>query len=225
MWESCFYPLKDSRGKGIIIDVTSSVQPGIPHNEAIKQFIALLKVKKLTKVVDFGAGALRHSFPLLESGFQVCAVEFEEQFRRPECAKARNSAQRHGNFSSLIWPREFKKDRRRFDAALLCYVLQIMPVPKERDLVLRFLKKKLSDDAYLLWMSRYGQMEDASKNNKISDGIYRWREREHQTFYREFTAEETHEMFSEHGFKHIRSLGVRGTEQIFVYAKGDLTWI
>ncbi len=225
MWESCFYPLKDSRGKDIIIDVTSSVQPAIPYNDAIKHFIAQLKERKLTKVVDFGAGALRHSFPLLESGFQVCAVEFEEQFKRPECAKARNSAQENANFSSLIWPRQFKKDRRRFDAALLCYVLQIMPVPKERDLVLRFLKKKLSDDAYLLWMSRFGQMDDASRRNRVSDGIYRWKEREHQTFYREFTTEETHEMFSEHGFKHIRSLGVRGTEQIFVYAKGDVTWI
>src|SRR5271156_6352756 len=158
MWNSCFYKLKDARGKDVVIEVTSSVQPGIPHNNAINEFISQLTEKKLTKVVDFGAGALRHSFPLLRSGFQVCAVEFEEQFKRPECARALNRAQKDSNFSSLIWPGQFERDRRRFDAALLCYVLQTMPVPKERKNVLRFLKKKLSDDGYLLWMSRYGQM-------------------------------------------------------------------
>lgn len=91
--------------------------------------------------------------------------------------------------------------------------------------MLRLLKKKLRDDAYLLWMSRYNQIDDATRSNRVSDGIYRWREREHQTFYREFTTEETHEMFDDEGFKHIRSLGIRGSEQIFVYAKGDATWI
>ena len=90
-------------------------------------------------------------------------------------------------------------------------------LPKERKHVLKFLRRKLRDDAYLLWMSRFGQMDD--------DGIFRWKEREHQTFYREFTTEETHEMFNDHGFKRVRSLGVRGTEQIFVYAKGEATWI
>jgi hypothetical protein len=225
MWESCLYRLRDSLGKNLIIDVTSSVQPGLPHNNAISDFIKQLKTKELTKIVDFGAGALRHTFPMLEKGFQVCAVEFEEQFKRPACGKARADAQRHANFSSLIWPRGFKQDNRKFDAALLCYVLQTMPIPEERHQVLRLLKKKLRDEGYLLWMSRYGQMDDASKNNKVSDGIYRWKEREHQTFYREFTTEETHELFEKYDFKHVRSLGVRGTEQIFVYAKGDVTWI
>jgi hypothetical protein len=225
MWESCLYPFKDARGKNIIIDVTSSVQPGLPHNDAINHFIKQLAGKELTKVVDFGAGALRHTFPLLDAGFQVCAVEFEDQFKRPACSQARAVATKHANFSSLIWPRQFKEDRRRFDAALLCYVLQTMPLPKERELVLRFLRKKLRDDGYVLWMSRYGQMDDASRSNRVSDGIYRWKEREHQSFYREFTTEETHDMFSQLGFKHIRSLGIRGTEQIFVYAKGNVTWI
>jgi hypothetical protein len=225
MWESPLYSLKDHRGKPVVIDVTSSAQPGLPHNDAINGFVELLQEKEAKRIVDFGAGSLRHTFPLLEKGFQVCAVEFEEQYKRPACRQARQDAQDHPNFSSLIWPGGFKKDNRRFDAALLCYVLQTMPVPKERKSVLRLLKKKLRDDAYLLWMSRYNQIDDASRSNRVSDGIYRWKEREHQTFYREFTTEETHEMFEDEGFKHIRSLGIRGTEQIFAYAKGNATWI
>jgi len=225
MWESSIYSLKDARGKSILIDVTSSAQPGLPHNAAIKDFISYLKQKKKRKIVDFGAGALRHTFPLLNAGFQVCAVEFEEQFKKPTCADARNTAQRHANFSSLIWPRQFKRDNRIFDAALLCYVLQTMPIPKERRQVLTFIKNKLADDGCVLWMSRYGQIDDKTKSNSIADGMYRNKEREHKTFYREFTTEETHELFEDHKFKHIRSLGVRGTEQIFVYAKGRVTWI
>jgi hypothetical protein len=225
MWNSSLYKLKDKLGKEIVIDVTSSVQPALTHNNAIHDFIEQLKEKEYKKVVDFGAGALRHSFPLLQAGFQVCAVEFEEQFRRPECHRALQKARKNPNFSSLIWPRQFERDQRRFDAALLCYVTQTMPIPKERKLVLQYLKNKLSDDGLLLWMSRYGQLDDASKSNRISDGIYRWKEREHKTFYREFTTEETHDMLDHHGLKHIRSLGVRGTEQIFVYAKGKETWI
>jgi hypothetical protein len=126
---------------------------------------------------------IRHTLPLLQKGFQVCAVEFEEQDKRPACQKARQDAQDHPNFSSLIWPWGFKKDNRKFDAALLCYVLQTMPVPKKRKSILRLLKKKLRDDAYLLWMSKYNQMDDASRSNRVSDWIYRWKEREHQTFF------------------------------------------
>lgn len=226
MWNSPLYPLRDSSGKNVIIDVTSSVQPGLPPNDAINEFVSFLRKKKsVERIVDFGAGALRHTFPLLDAGFQVCAVEFQEQFVRPGCAEARTRAVRNGNFSTIIWPKEFKRDKRRFGAAMLCYVLQTMPIPKERALVLHLLSKKLYDDSYLLWMSRFGQMDDASRSNKVSDGIYRWKEREHQTFYREFTAEETHELFERSGFRRIKSLGVRGTEQIYVYARGDAAWI
>jgi hypothetical protein len=175
--------------------------------------------------LDFGAGALRHTVPLIRAGFQVCAVEFEEQFARPTCSVAREKAQKNGNFSSLIWPRQFQNDKRRFDAAMLCYVLQTMPIPRERELVLHYLRKKLRDDSYLLWMSRYGQMDDASRSNTVVDGIYRWKERQHHSFYREFTAEETHELLETYKFRHVKSLGVRGTEQIFLYAKGAATWI
>lgn len=225
MWEKPFYLLNDRKGKKVAIDVTSSAQPGLPPNDAVREFIGFLKRKRAKRVLDFGAGALRFTFPLLDAGFQVCAVEFEEQFAKPSCAEARKRANKDSNFSSLIWPREFRKDKTRFDAAMLCYVLQIMPIPDERDLVLRYIANKLRDDSYLLYMSRYGQMDSASQAKEVSDGIYRWKEREYHTFYREFTADVTHELFQGKGFKHIKSLAVRGTEQIYVYVRGSAAWI
>lgn len=226
LWEKPLYVLRSKAGKQITIDVTSSVSPGLrPHGVVRKELVELFRAKGVERIVDFGAGALRHTFPLLNAGFQVCAVEFEEQFARPSCAKARHKAQKNPNFSTLIWPKDFLKDNRRFDAALLCYVLQTMPIPDERERVLSLLYKKLKDNSYLLYMSRFNQMDDLSRQDAVSDGYYRWAERDQHTFYREFTTEETHDFMKDHKFRRIRSPGKRGTEQIFVYTKGKATWI
>ena len=71
----------------------------------IEKLIPLFKARKVHRILDFGAGALRHCFPLLEAGFEVCAVEFQEGFARPTCQKALEEAQKYGNFSALIWPK------------------------------------------------------------------------------------------------------------------------
>lgn len=225
IWEKPIYRLTSKRGKDISIDVTSSVSPGLPPNKAIRGLVRFFRNKDIQKIVDFGAGALRHTFPLLNAGFQVCAVEFEENFHRPICKEALTKATAHPNFSRLIYPRDFIKDRRRFDAALLCYVLQVMPMKHEREKVLKHLSEKLADDAYLLYMSRYNQMEGALPEHRVEDGYYKWPEREHHSFYREFTTEETHEIMEHFHFKRVKSFSQRGNDQIFLYAKGTATWI
>jgi hypothetical protein len=134
IWQKPLYVLPAKGGKNVTIDVTSSVSPGLPPNKAVTELASFLKKKKVERILDFGAGALRHTFPLLDAGFQVCAVEFEECFARPACAKALAQAKTHPNFSTLIYPRDFIHDNRRFDAALLCYVLQTMPIPASEKL-------------------------------------------------------------------------------------------
>jgi 2-polyprenyl-3-methyl-5-hydroxy-6-metoxy-1,4-benzoquinol methylase len=141
--------------------VTLSCSPGLPPNKIIgEQVIPALERRKYESVLDFGAGNIRQSLPLLTHGFQVCAVEFEQQFQRPSCAEALEKARGNPNFSTLIYPANFKNDKRKFDVALLCYVLQTMPVPEERTLILKLLKKKLKRNAYIVYMSqpshRYG---------------------------------------------------------------------
>lgn len=226
LWQSPIYRLRTSLFKSVYVDVTTSVSPGLKSSRIVtEQLVPFLKSKGVTRIIDFGAGSLRHTIPLLRAGFEVCAVEFEEGFERPVSGKARKRAERFHNFSALIWPRQFIRDRRRFEAALLVYVLQIMPIRNERNEVLRQLNRKLGNDGYLFYASRYNQLTEDDRRHKVRDGFYRWPEREYHSFYREFTTEETHEMMSRHGFSRIKTLSKRGTDQMFLYAKGGATWI
>lgn len=225
LWHGPLYSLTAPDGKTITIDVTTSVSASLPPNAVLlEEVIPLFKSKRIQTVLDFGTGALRHTVPLLQEGFEVCAVEFEEAFARPVCAEAKALARDYSNFSALLWPRDFLKDKRRFQAALLCYVLQTMPLPKERRRALREIFGKLRLNSYLLYMSRYGQLRGLTSRQMVSDGYFMWPQREHHSFYREFTTEQTHEFMEDVGFKRIRSLSRRGTDQIFLYAKGGSTW-
>lgn len=224
-WKKPYYELRAASGAKVLIDVTSSASAGLgPSSVVVDKLIPFLKSRRVERVLDFGAGALRHTFPLLDAGFQVCAVEFEEGFTRPVAKKALAKASRHHNFSALVWPRQFISDKRMFDAALLAFVIQIMPIPKERTAVIRHIYKKLNRDAYLFYAARFGQVSASDESRKVSDGFYRWPDREAHSFYREFTTEQTHKMFEDHGFHRIRSLSERGTQQMQVYSKGKATW-
>jgi hypothetical protein len=226
IWKSPIYTLQSKSGKRITIDVSSSVSAGLPPNKIFHDvLIKLFRENGVETIVDFGAGALRHTIPLLKAGFQVCGVEFEEQYKKPACAEAMAKVGNHHNFCKLIWPSDFKKDDHRFDAGLLCYVLQTMPLKEERDLVLKILRKKLRDDSFLLWMSRYGQLDRMPKDQAVRDGFFMSPERDTHSFYTEFQTEATHEMMGKHGFKRLRSLSERGTEQVFLYQRKSSTWI
>ena len=225
-FEKPYYTLTSRTDKKITIDVTSSVSPGLPPHSIVEdEIIPWLRDRDANRILDFGAGALRHTFPFLDAGFEVCAVEFEETFARPACAEMLAKASKNANFSALVWPRDFLRSRRRFDAALLCYVLQVMPVETERHVVIEEIAKHLDEDGYLLYMSRFGQITADDAKHRVKDGHYRWPERELHTFYREFTLDETQTMFRRRGFTRIRSLGLRGTEQIYFYTLGDGRWI
>jgi len=225
-WKTPVYKL--SRwGKRVEIDVTTSISPGLsPHQIVKNEFIPFLQRKgNVQKILDFGAGALRHTFPLLKAGFEVCAVEFEEAFTRPTGKKALAKARRNPNFTTLIWPRDFLSSSRKFDAAILAFVMQTMPVPRERMAVISAINKKLTSDGYLLYMSRYGQISTDMNKNKISDGYFMWPSRTVHSFYREFSTEETHEIMKAKKFMKLRYWSARGTEQVFLYGKGKSTWI
>jgi len=68
-------------------------------------------------------------------------------------------------------------------------------------------------------------MEGASAAHRVTDGYYKWPEREQHSFYREFTTEETHDFMKRFRLKRVKSLSARGTDQIFLYAKGSAKWI
>jgi hypothetical protein len=225
-WKTPVYRLTTPYGKEVVIDVTTSVAPGLPPSSVLADpVIPFLKLRRVQRVLDFGAGALRHTISLLEAGFEVCSVEFAEAFQRPASGEALNLARTFSNFTSLVWPHDYLADVRRFDAALLCYVLQTMPLPDERGIVIKSLRKKLKDISYLVYMARANQFADnLNRGRKVVDGFYMWPQRRMHSFYREFSTEETHAMFDAQNFKYIRSLSQRGTDQMFLYAKGAGSW-
>ncbi len=224
-WTKPYYPFKNSAGKDILIDVTTSASAGLEANSVIVDtLVPLLKARKAERILDFGAGALRHTLALLDNGFEVCAVEFEEAFKRPTASRKLQEAEKYANFSALVWPKQFIADKRKFDAALLVYVLQVMPVPEERMTVLSHLYKKLNKDTYLFYSSRFGQITSSDKKHKVSDGFYRWPKRKSHSFYREFTTEQTDKLITAHGFSKLRNLSEGGSQQLLLYGKGSATW-
>ena len=143
LWKDPVYRMRAKSGKYISIDVTKSCSPGLNPNQSIEELAAFFKSKEVVSILDFGAGALRHSLPLLEHGFHVYAVEYEEQFKRPSCAQAFAIAKKNPNFTSLIYPKQFRSFRKKFDAAMLSFVIPTMPRPVERRKLLNLIKRKM----------------------------------------------------------------------------------
>jgi hypothetical protein len=225
-WATPVYKLTATSGKPITINVTRSVSAGLPPTKVLSEkIIPFFREQRVERILDFGSGALRHAIPLLEEGFTVCAVDFEVGYQQPVAAEALRKARNYTNFCELVWPNDFIKDNSRWDAALLCYVLQTMPIPKERELLLKLLKKKLVTDSFLFYTSRYNQLTETIKTHRISDGYFMYPNHTEHSFYREFRTDETHAMMKRFGFERLRSLSERGTDQMFLYAKGSALWI
>jgi hypothetical protein len=225
MWEKPIYRLKAKNGKYVYIDVTTSCSPGLKCNEVFKKVVQFFKRHNIETILDFGAGSLRHTFPLLKSGFRVCAVEFKEQLQRPYCKKALKRAQKSANFSALIFPDQFIKDNRKFDAAILSFVVPTMPITKERKALFKLIKKKLKRDSVIFWMSQYGKYGIALKEtNRVSDGWYLNPSRNMHSFYTEFKNDEIDRMLKEIKYKRILSPSKRGNDQFRLYSKGIIKW-
>ncbi len=146
MWESPIYRFNVDAGthdgdrlyKQVVIDVTGSAPsfdaPGKTLGRALTVAIAEAAAPKRAVILDFGAGKLRNALHLLDKGFRVCAVEYEQLFADSEQASnALGRAEKYrARFSKLVFPHQFVRSRARFDFVLLINVLNIMPVPVER---------------------------------------------------------------------------------------------
>ena len=79
MWKKPIYKLKAASGNYINIDVTTSCGANLKPNSVIYEVADFLKIQEVKSILDLGAGALRHTIPLLKAGFEVWSVEFEKQ--------------------------------------------------------------------------------------------------------------------------------------------------
>lgn len=226
MWETPIYKMRAKSGKYVYIhDVTSSCAPGLSKNKSIDEIASFFTEKGVKTVLDFGAGALRHTLPLLDHGLSVTAVEFEEQFKRPSCRKAFEEAEKSPDFTKLIFPKQFISSRRRFDAALICFVIPTMPRERERTKLLRMIKKKMKKKAYIYWMSQYGKYDGRLvSSQRVGDGWYLHPKRKLHSFYREYKNEDIDLLMERIGFERIKVLSESGHDQFRLYARGGGTW-
>jgi hypothetical protein len=218
LFESPFFSGTDSSGKQFTVDVTSSIAPSLdPNSGLIDSVTTWMKEHHYTRILDFGAGALRHTIPLLRTGFEVTAVEYKNAFERPVAAGKRLSAKRFKHFSDLVWPHDFLKSKEKYDVVLLAFVLQTIPEKKERDAILYEIAKRLDRDGprRLYYASRFGDKLPSDKPHAFKDGWIRKLDQKHQTFYTEWTPAETERFMKRRRFERIG--GYSGASQAYIF--------
>lgn len=220
LWGSSKYPFRiDSSdpAKPGRIELWINVTGSAPHNETpgkvltrlFEQTISLFGRRRCLEVLDFGAGKLRNTLYFLGENHKVVAVEFEESKRSEHgltaLAKAENfNKPKKKRFRRYVFPDQFVSLDATYDLILLINVINIMPVPAERLLVLLHCYKKLRPCGRVLWYTQYGdqdQCDRCTKKNQIGDGFYLGASNYYKTFYTQFTAPEIDAMMLACGFQ------------------------
>lgn len=226
MWESPIYKFrtKIANKKEILIDVTGSAptfsEPKKQLENTFKILLDGLKPKN-TVILDFGAAKLRNTVYLLKKGYTVYACEFDDLFHRSQQAdEFLKEARTYRNFKKLIFPNDFLNSNIKFDAALLINVLNIMPVPIERLLVLTLLRERMKSKGRLLWYTQHGGYSYSDAFARLNDGIVTGKGRKtYHMFYRDFARKEIHDLLKSTGFSFNKdySFPGSGSNQAYVF--------
>jgi len=218
MWKSPLYiykmmdkldPADDSE---ILVDVTWSAKP--THATMAPSLEKALRVtfdyldKSKLKILDFGAGKLRHTIPLLEIGHFVDACDYRSLYEKPsqEIKKNLEKARKYKKyFSQLIYPADFAKIAVQYDLIMMVNVLNVMPEPLERYFVLQKCNQHLSNGGYLLWFCQYGDAEqlNSTEDFRITDGGCTTK-KGRKTFYKDYNSRKAV----------LRMMGVMGFEYV-----------
>lgn len=235
VWESPIYKFKkkiyDQNGVAkeseIIIDVTGSAPTMPDPGEYLKRVFTTLannRNPKKIRILDVGAAKLRNTLWLLKKGFQVYAVEFPELAKRmPQAKKNWEIAEKKypQNFKKLVFPKDFFKLKQKVDIILLINVLNVMPSPQERLVLLTLCREKMKKKGLLLWYNWRDISSNSDKyteQNKLNDGFFKGIGRKNKTFHVEWEREYALEMLASAGFflnKEIK-LGEVGNTQAYV---------
>jgi hypothetical protein len=218
VWKSPLYIFKITAGLDttddleILVDVTWSSKPTRAQmspalEKSLRATIKHLGKQKL-KILDFGAGKLRHTIPLLEKGHSVDAVDYRSLYEKPSHEIKKNLEKVSGfknKFSQLIYPADFAKSTDQYELILMANVLNIMPEPLERYFVLQKCNQYLSNGGHLLWFCQHGDVDQLNsiKNLKITDGGCTSK-KGRKTFYKDYRSRELIlRMMGVMGFKHV----------------------
>lgn len=219
IWRTPLYIFRKKdklKDREILVDVTWSSKPTRPEmapalETALRKSFDHLGKQSL-KILDFGAGNLRHSVPLLELGHHVTAVDYRDLFDKPSdlvkknLAKAQTYSKR---FGQLVYPSGFVGFNGLFDLVLLINVLNIMPEPLERLFVLEHCGNKLQKNGHLLWFCQHGDRDQiAAASDLVTDGgctMAKFR----KTFYKDYNDQEhIIRLMKVMGFEHVSEVKI-----------------
>jgi len=236
LWSSPIYRFRvpdPARPQGnqlieVVFDVTLSAPSFDRPSAVMKRVLTKVTSDHLRSggtILDFGAGKLRNSLFLLRRGFRVGGVEFEKLSQTNAGKTAYHNARtRHRKFWTLVYPDDFLAAPQTFDLALLVNVLNIMPVPAERLLVIQESYRKLNAGGHVLWYSQYGDADYKKRctdDVRFGDGYYIGKNRRFKTFYREYSAAEMDSVMVANGFEFVKSFVVP-RNHVRLYRKTDV---
>jgi len=203
---------------GCPLTVTQSISSGLSINAGLVAHLSSwMKERGFNRILDFGAGALRHTLAFLNEGFEVTAVEYKEAFSRPKAKENLQIARTKDGFSELIWPKDFIHSKQKYDVALLIFVIQVVPFKTDRNRILDEIKKKLDNNGpkRLYYASRFGEGRKLSDEVRFNDGWILGLKKSTQSFYTDWNAATTHKMMKKKGFFHAGNYS--GASQPFIY--------
>jgi SAM-dependent methyltransferase len=123
----------------------------IPNKPMQEKVLPFLKENNVRRVLDYGCGKfLRDALLLTREGMTVDCVELEEQILRIEPEK-----------SGLVNSLATKIPGRNYDAALLNYVIQVIPTKERREEILKEVCDALKTGGYFVLTVR--NMADIKK--------------------------------------------------------------
>lgn len=234
MWESPIYKIRktiiDHLGdvveeKDIVVDVTRSAPPTPKtggYLEGVFKVLTAGKDPRKTKILDVGAAKLRNTLHLLEKGFKVYSVDFKEVYEKDQAKTNLNLAKKYKNFKSLVYPKDFFELKEKMDVILLIDVINVMPIPEERLVLLSLCREKMKKDGLLLCYNlrdRASYPKKYTEDKKLNDGWFFGKGRKHKTFKSEWPKDHVCEMLILSGFSLNRDmrLGKVGRNQAFVF--------
>ena len=171
--------------------------------------------KEGVSILDFGAGRFRNTMHLLRvyPKNHVGAVEFKklEGTLKTHIGEAGRFSKR---FRKITYPEDFFGSPETFDLIILINVLNIMPIPSERLLAIKYCRTKLKENGEILWYTQHKDpyyQKACTENNMLGDGYYLGEKKPYQTFYRDFEPQEIDEMFLANGMKLERKIVAKGS--------------
>ncbi|HMK82099.1 MAG TPA: hypothetical protein VK503_00115 [Candidatus Bathyarchaeia archaeon] len=232
MWESPVYTFKrkireNGKLRNLVVDVTNSAptfdEPG-KQLEGVFDVLTAGRTPGKTKILDVGAAKLRNTLYLLDKGFILYAVEFEELAKRMPQAKTNwTIAEKYSNFRKLVFPKEFFALKDEVDVILLINVTNVMPVPEERLVLLSLCREKIKKDGSAFWYN-WRDPTQFTPRMQVNDGFFKGIGRHSKTFHGEWDREWVYNAMISSGFSHDENtvLPSVGNNQAYVFVADHL---